>query len=74
MNVFPRIAVLGLAVAGLAACASTDDQAARVSPQPTIDADAAYMSRVEELARRRGIEVVWINPPSTDEQLVARQQ
>lgn len=73
MSVFPRIAVLALSVAGLAACASMDDQAAQVSPQPTIDADAAYMSRVEELARRRGIDVVWINPPSTDEQFAAQQ-
>ena len=74
MNRLSRIVVVSLSVAGLAACASMDEQSARVSPQSVpIDADAAYMSRVEQIARRRGIEVVWVNPPSTDEQLVAHE-
>ena len=75
MNRLSRVvvlAVLALSVAGAAACASMDEQSARISPQPAaIDTDSAYMSRVEQIARRRGIEVVWINPPGTDEPFAA---
>ncbi|GAB2610177.1 hypothetical protein [Novilysobacter erysipheiresistens] len=68
MNRLSRVVVVTLSVASAAACASMDEQSARISPQPAaIDTDSAYMSRVEQIARRRGIEVVWINPPGTDE-------
>jgi len=73
MNALSRVAVLSLSAVGLVACATTD-QAARVSPETrTIVTDEAYMSAVEQIARRRGIEVMWINPPTTAEELVARQ-
>ena len=74
MNRLSRVLAVSLSVAGLAACASMDEQSARVSPQsPTIDRDATYVGRVEQIARRRGIEVVWVNPPKSDEQLVANE-
>lgn len=73
MNVLSRIAVLSLSVVGLVACATTD-QAARVSPDSrTIVADEAYISLVEQIAFHRGIEVMWVNPPTTESELVAQQ-
>lgn len=67
MNVFSRTAVLSLSVVGLVACATTD-QAARVSPDSrSIVTDKAYMGLVEQIAHRRGIEVVWVHPPTTTE-------
>ena len=72
MNALSRVAVLSLSAVGLVACATTD-QAARMSPETrTIVTDEAYMSAVEQIARRRGLEVVWVNPPTTEE-LVAQQ-
>lgn len=72
MNALSRVAVLSLSAVGLVACATTD-QAARVSPETrTIVTDEAYMSAVEQIARRRGLEVVWVNPPTTEE-LVAQE-
>jgi len=72
MNALSRVAVLSLSAVGLVACATTD-QTARVSPDTrTIVTDEAYMGAVEQIARRRGLEVVWVNPPTTEE-LVAQQ-
>ena len=72
MNALSRVAVLSLSAVGLVACATTA-QAARMSPETrTIVTDEAYMSAVEQIARRRGLEVVWVNPPTTVE-LVAQE-
>ncbi|MGQ4583052.1 hypothetical protein [Lysobacter sp. F60174L2] len=71
MNRLSRIFVVSLSVAGLAACASMDEQSASIAPQSSsIGVDGAYVGRVEEIARRRGIEVMWVNPP-TERQLIA---
>ncbi|RNF82578.1 hypothetical protein [Montanilutibacter psychrotolerans] len=61
-----RITVLSLSVLGLAACASTSDRDAFVPPPHTpslMDQDEAYIAAVERIARRRGIDVVWVNTP-----------
>jgi len=72
MKTMLRMVALSLVATGLAACASMDDQSARVSPQVApIDVDQAYITRVEEIARRRGLEVQWVNPPTTRRELVA---
>lgn len=76
MNASLRIAVLSLSVLGLAACAGTHERSgsAFVAPQraPSVmDNDEAYIAAVERIARRRGIEVVWVNLPR--KQLVASQ-
>lgn len=68
MNAYVRAAVLSLSVLGLAACAAMDQKsgAAFVAPPraaSVMDSDEAYMAAVERIARRRGIEVVWINVP-----------
>lgn len=74
MNASLRSAVLLLPVLGLAACAGMQERssAAFVPPQraPSIMDDELYIARVEQIARRRGIEVVWVNLPR---KRVARQ-
>ena len=72
MKAISRIAVISVAVAGLAACARMDDRGATLSPETSpIGPDKADMSRVEKIASRRGIEVMWVNPPVKHETLVA---
>lgn len=70
MQASARWAVLLLLSVALSACASMDAQTARASPGSVVDQsdDQAYVARVEQLARQRGITVVWIHPPgkSTD--------
>ena len=72
MNAYMRIAirtvVLPLSVLGLSACAGMHEKAdtAYVAPQRAssiIDDDELYVARVEQIARRRGIEVVWVHIP-----------
>ena len=68
MNNSMRFAVVSLAVLGLAACTGMQERpgSAYVAPQRTpsiTDSNALYMAHVERIARRRGIDVVWVNPP-----------
>lgn len=64
MNLLLRIALMALLVGGLSACASMDEQSARATPQTDpLNADQLYMSMVEQLASRRGVRVMWVNPP-----------
>ena len=59
------VAVLGIASA--AGCASMRGESGYVAPQGTPslqDRVEAYIAAVEQIAQRRGIEVVWINPPT----------
>lgn len=61
-----RTVVIFAAALTLTACATTDDRGAvRVAPQRsgTIDTHHEYVARVEAIARRRGIDVQWINMP-----------
>lgn len=69
MNALLRTAVLSLTAMGLSACAGTNERSGSsyVPPQraPSImDADEAYIAKVERLARQRGIDVVWVHVPS----------
>lgn len=53
------------AVAALAGCASSGS--AELTRSGTkFDRDADYMYAVETIARQKGVEVVWINPPSEE--------
>lgn len=68
MNAMLRTAVLSLSVLGLAACAGMHERSdsSYVSPQRApsiIEDDDAYVARVESIALRRGIDVVWVNMP-----------
>ncbi|HEY5612316.1 MAG TPA: hypothetical protein VIK70_01870 [Lysobacter sp.] len=68
MRIAMRTVVLPLSVLGLSACAGMHEKAdsAYVAPQRAssiIDDDELYVARVEQIARRRGIEVVWLHVP-----------
>lgn len=74
------LTLVSLSLIGLAGCASMEKQAVATAPQSAAqpamlaDADEVYVTRVERIARRRGIEVVWINPPkNVKRDLVASQ-
>jgi outer membrane biogenesis lipoprotein LolB len=61
-----RTVVIFAAALTLTACATTADRsAARVAPQRsgTMDTHHQYVAQVEAVARRRGIDVKWINMP-----------
>lgn len=68
MNRSLRIALPVLSVLLLPACAGTQ-QTARSTPaaqpqnQTVITTDSEYVAYVERVARRRGIQVNWVNPP-----------
>ena len=64
-------AVLSISVAGLCACAGTPQRVSQAPPPvPSADRPGAvvsngeYIAYVERVARRRGIEVKWVNPPT----------
>jgi len=66
-----RMAVLSASGLLLVACASTAEQSSyytsqseKAYVQTRLEADEAYMERVEILARRRGVGVHWVNPPT----------
>ncbi|WP_206859719.1 hypothetical protein [Lysobacter changpingensis] len=65
MNASLRMIVL-LSVVGLSACAGMEARST-YSPEPRsptiMDADEEYIAYVERVARRRGLEVVWVNVP-----------
>ena len=68
MKGFSRAVTCSVAVLGLAACTGTPHKSASTYVAPPrassyADADEAYMARVEGIARRRGVEVVWVNVP-----------
>jgi hypothetical protein len=54
-----------------AGCATTAEPTASAPPaapapgQAPVRQDHAYMQQVEQIARRRGIGVMWVNPPTT---------
>ena len=67
-----RIAHLLLALAAtllLSACASGG--ASLTKSGHSARSDLAYIARVEQVARRRGVQVHWVNPPREREQHVA---
>lgn len=59
-----RVVLLPLFLA-LSSCASMDARTARDASEAAVGPsdDQAYVSRVEQIARQRGITVVWVNPP-----------
>lgn len=73
---FPPL-VLVIAVLSLSGCRTMDDSASATPPasvqtapaqtattyQPRIEEDARYVAHVENMARRRGVIVRWVNKP-----------
>ncbi|TZF91042.1 hypothetical protein [Cognatilysobacter lacus] len=60
----------------LAGCAGMHDRSTYVAPvkvsHATVEQDTAYIARVEEQARIRGIGVTWINPPTRHKAVAPR--
>ena len=59
--------LLASAVVLLAGCAGTHEvtrQGPPVAPEDGIVQDHQYVSMVENIAKQRGIQVTWVNPPS----------
>lgn len=48
---------------GLAGCATTGESSQARATPAMMQTDGAYVARVEQLARTRGIAVTWVNPP-----------
>jgi hypothetical protein len=71
-----RMAVLSASVVCLAACASSGEStsyspaANKTYTETRLSNDELYMARVEAYARRRGIDLQWVNPPR---KIVAKQ-
>lgn len=67
MNSLLRCCIVALAAAGVGACASQGSAGYAASAPAQVPGnhvpDARYIARVEQLARRRGIDVHWVNPP-----------
>ncbi|MDR6842435.1 hypothetical protein [Pseudoxanthomonas sacheonensis] len=68
MKTLLRITALSLGLLLLVGCASTQKTTYRdtVPKQQVMEYtghDARYMAMVEEMAKERGIQVVWVNPP-----------
>ncbi len=68
-------ALVSLSLVGLGACASVDRQSHSSAMQPgslpstqSADIRQLYIAKVERMAKRRGIEVMWVNPPVFAEQ------
>ena len=69
MNTIQRAAVAASSTLLLAACASSGSMVSsppaaqpRHAPGQVVQ-DAEYVAIVERIARRRGVDVRWINPP-----------
>ena len=69
MNSLFRCGIVVTTALGLAACASQgsmryEPSVSRTSAAPAdFQRDAVYVATVEQIARRRGIHVQWVNPP-----------
>lgn len=63
----PLLSILPMLL--LASCAGTQEfsrsttPAAAPAPETPMTKDDIYVARVEEIARRRGVQVVWVNRP-----------
>lgn len=64
-----RLATVVAATCLLGACASSQEQASYNAPQRVeapgaVVTDSAYVAAVERIARRRGIDIQWVNVPT----------
>lgn len=51
-------------------CATTGDS--YTAKRSDMRSDRAYMAKVEAIARRRGVDIEWVNPPRIADRRVAR--
>lgn len=55
----------------LTACASNGGSSLARSEAKDTDIDSRYVSRVDALARDRGVDVIWVNPPRVKDRRIA---
>ena len=68
MNAVIRTAFAVSTCALLAACATARDSASSSPPeQRPLTAEQQYIAYVERIAKRRGIQLTWVNPPRIEE-------
>lgn len=67
-----RLTLLALAATVVLAsgCATTSDS--YTTKRSDLRADSVYIAKVEAIARRRGVDVEWVNPPRIADRRVAR--
>lgn len=64
MNIGIRFCLATLLVSGLGACTTTHETAkSSQHASGTIVQDTTYVRQVERIARKRGVDVKWVNPP-----------
>lgn len=61
-----RLVLASVAVALLAGCAGSASSLAAKDGHSGIRNDADYVYAVEHQAKRRGVKVVWVNPPTEE--------
>jgi len=57
------IAFLSLSIVAMAGCTSMQPRAEAAPQAQALTAEELYIARVEQIARRRGIDITWVNPP-----------
>jgi hypothetical protein len=68
MNAMLRLAVVVSTCGLLTACATSGGTASTPPPeQRTLTAEQQYIAYVERIAKRRGIQLTWVNPPRIEE-------
>lgn len=72
MKTLLRMIVVASLVAVAAGCASGGSSYASTKTSP-FTVDDAYVSQVEAIARKRGVDVHWVNPPRMEHQEVAKR-
>ena len=71
-----QILALALFALVLPACSSTQEKTAYVAPPQAehpsgVVVDETYMANVDYIAKQRGVEVHWVNPPTRHVERVA---
>lgn len=63
-----------LSALALSGCASTRDRMGSTDVAPPLTFEQAYITKVERMAARRGLKVIWVNPPQSqaDRMVAAR--
>ena len=59
-------AFLSLTIVAMAGCASMEPRSEAAPEARALTAEEAYIARVEQIARRRGIHVTWVHLPKFD--------
>lgn len=59
-------AFLSLSIVVMAGCASMEPREEAAPQARALTLEEAYIARVEQIARRRGIGVTWVNLPKFD--------